>query len=112
MSNESPHDPRGREFNRRASYIIIEYTVREGVFRDIIKNIGAKGLFISTQRHIAENQDITMRFPLFSFDHLMEVKGRVARSGPYGFAVVFDEPIEGLIAKAKDFPHIVHEIDR
>lgn len=101
-----------RRFPRRAAYIIAEYTVKEGAFRDIIKNIGAKGVFIGTWRRIAEGQSIVLKFPVFEFDNQLEVKGMVVRSSQKGFSVVFDKPINGLICKEGHFPEIVHEGDR
>jgi hypothetical protein len=101
-----------RRHPRRTSYIIVEYTVQEGTFRDIMKNVGAKGIFINTQRDIAEGQPISLKFPLFDFDHIMQANGRVTRCHTNGFAVVLDQPIAGLICKEGQFPKIVHEIDR
>jgi hypothetical protein len=104
--------PKKRGFKRRPAFIIVEYTVQEGVFRDIIKNIGPSGIYIGTQRSIASDQDIVLKFPLFSFEDLIMAKGRVVRSGPHGFAVTLDTPIEDLIGKDGKFNDIVHEIDR
>ena len=101
-----------RQFPRRAAYIIAKYTVREGTFRDIIKNIGATGIFVSTSRGIAQGQSIELQFPVFEFDNLFQVKGRVVRATQKGFSVVFDQPIEGLICKEGHFPEIVHESNR
>jgi hypothetical protein len=101
-----------RQFPRRAAFIIAEYTVREGSYRDIIKNIGAKGLFIGTWRKIAEGQPIELCFPVFEFDNRLRIKGTVVHSSVKGFAVAFDEPIAGLICKEGEFPEIVHESDR
>lgn len=101
-----------RRFPRRAAYIVAEYTVREGSYRDIIKNIGATGIFIGTWRRLAEGQPIVLKFPVFEFDNLFQVTGTVVRSGRKGFSVVFDKPIEGLICKEGHFPEIVHESDR
>jgi hypothetical protein len=101
-----------RRFPRRAAFIIANYSVREGDFRDIIKNIGATGVFISTWRHIAEDQPIELHFPVFEFDNLYRVTGTVVRSDRKGFSVVFDQPIDGLICKEGHFPEIVHESDR
>ena len=86
--------------------------MREGVFRDIIKNIGTSGMFINTRRSIAEGQTIVLKFPLFEFDQEVQKQGKVVRSGPHGFAVTFDEPIAGLTRKDGQFFDIVHEIDR
>jgi hypothetical protein len=97
---------------RRAAFIIAEYTVNEGVFRDIIKSIGASGIFISTKRHIAEGQTITVKFPVFKFDHVIQLTGKVIRRTPSGFAIHFDQPLASLICKEGEFPPIVHESER
>ena len=106
-------NPNHRQNPRRAAYIIVRYTVEEGTYRDVIKGIGAGGLFIKTSRKIANGQPITLEFPLFDFSHLIRVSGRVIRNTLDGFAVAFDEPIEGLICEEDgQFPPIVHEGDR
>jgi Tfp pilus assembly protein PilZ len=101
-----------RRHHRRPSYIIVEYTVEEGTYRDILKSVGANGLFINTKRSIAAGQSIALRFPLFSFDQLVEVTGKVVRSGPQGFAVELKQPMEALLGPDGKLPDIVHEIDR
>jgi hypothetical protein len=101
-----------RRFPRRAAYIIAEFTVKEGVFREIIKNIGATGVFIGTWRRIAEGQPIELKFPVFEFNNQLQVTGVVVRSSPKGFSVLFDQPIDGLICKEGHFPEIVHESNR
>jgi Tfp pilus assembly protein PilZ len=112
MHQDRGHRNNQRRHPRRASFIIIEYTVKEGKFRDIMKNVGANGLFVNTQRTISGDQSILLEFPLFDFDRTIQVKGRVTRSGSNGFAVSFDQPIAGLIRKEGHLPEIVHEIDR
>lgn len=112
MNKPYNRNPNQRDHLRRTSYIIVEYTVKEGTFRDIIKNIGASGMFVNTTRTIAEDQPIELRFPLFEFDHVIQVSGQVTRSTVVGFAVTFDQPIPGLICKDGKFPEIVHEINR
>ncbi|WP_419657402.1 uncharacterized protein Dvar_65410 [Desulfosarcina variabilis str. Montpellier] len=101
-----------RQFPRRPAFIIADYTVREGTFRDIIKNIGARGVFISTWRKIAQGQPIELRFPVFEFDDPLTIRGTVVLSNVKGFSVVFDHPIDGLICKEGEFPEIVHESER
>ena len=109
---KSEKNPNQRQKPRRTSYIIATYTVKEGVFRDIIRNIGPSGMFINTRRGIAENQDIQLQFPLFQFDEDIQISGRVVRSSANGFAVEFDTPISQLIGKDGQLHEIVHEIDR
>ena len=101
-----------RRYPRRTAYIVAQYTVKEGTFRDIIKSIGATGVFINTGRRIAARQPIELEFPVFNFENPLRITGSVVRSTHKGFAVVFDKPIEGLICKEGQFPEIVHESDR
>ena len=100
------------EYPRRTSYIITKYTVREGTFRDVIKNIGAGGLFVRTSRKVSHGQPIVLEFPLFHFDNKVQVTGTVTRREADGFAVSFDEPLDDLVCENGDFPDIVHEGDR
>ena len=101
-----------RQFPRRAAFIIAEYTTDEGTFRDIIKDIGANGLFVKTWRKIVAEEPIMLKFPLFSFDKIIQVSGKVVRNDQEGFAISFDKPIQGLICKDGHLPEIVHETDR
>ena len=104
--------PKRNTLPRRTSYIIVKYTVKEGTFRDVIKNIGAGGLFVRTSRKVAVGQPIALQFPLFNFKQTIKVTGTVCRIDQRGFAVTFNEAIEGLICKEGHFPEIVHEGDR
>jgi Tfp pilus assembly protein PilZ len=104
--------PEERHYPRRTTYIIGEYTVLEGTFRDFIRNIGAGGLFIATDRKIAVGQPVSIKFPLFNFDNLIHITGRVVRRDTEGVAITFNRTIEGLICKEGHFPEIVHEGDR
>jgi len=101
-----------RRYPRRAAFIIAKYSVKEGTFRDIIKNIGATGVFINTSRRVADGQPIELQFPVFEFENQLRVRGKVVRRDRRGFSVVFDQPIDGLICKEGHFPEIVHESDR
>jgi hypothetical protein len=100
------------KYPRRTAYIIAEYTVNEGTFRDIIKSIGAGGLFVRTSRKIGLGQSIKLEFPLFQFDQIIRVSGIVIRREPDGFAVAFDELLDDLIGKNGEMPEIVHESGR
>jgi hypothetical protein len=101
-----------RQYPRYVSYIVAEYIVKEGRFRDIIKNISAGGLFVWTQKHIAAGQSIVLEFPLFQFENVIRVSGTVVRRDAKGFAVKFNEPIEELKDAQGKVPKIVHEANR
>jgi hypothetical protein len=104
--------PNRQKRSRRTSYIIAEYTVKEGTHRDVIKNIGAGGLFIRTSRKVAQGQPIVLEFPLLRFDNTIRVSGKIVRADADGFAVAFDHLLEALASKNGQLPDIVHEIDR
>jgi len=104
--------PKASRQDRRASYIIARYTVREGTYRDIIKNISAGGLFVRTSRRISIGQAITLEFPLFDFEKHIEVQGMVVRVEHRGFAVEFGRPLRELIDGNDLVPALVHEGDR
>ena len=101
-----------RQYPRRVSYVEGEYTVIEGSYRDIIKNIGAGGLSVRTDRKVAVGQPISIEFPLYQFDNILQVSGRVVRNDPDGFAVTFSEPIHGLICKDGQLPELIHVSER
>ena len=103
--------PERRQNPRRTAYLIAEYTVLEGTFRDLVKNIGAGGLFIKTDRKIAVGQPISVKFPLLNFDQMVASAGRVVRRDSDGFAVTFNKSIPGLVCKEGHFPEIDHEND-
>ena len=104
--------PNRRKHPRSSSYIISKYTVIQGTFRDVIKNISAGGLSLETQRKIAIGQPISIELPLVRFNNLGKVAGRVVWKDPVGFAVTFNEAIHGLICRKGRFPKIVHEVHR
>ena len=104
--------PNNRHYPRRSAFIIAEYKLKEGTYRDFIKNISADGLFIRTWRKFVAGESIVLKFSLFQFDNTIQVYGKVVRNDQDGFAVTFDEPIDGLICKDGHLPEIVHEGDR
>lgn len=101
-----------RRYPRKAAFIIAEYTTTEGTFKDVVKNIGAEGLFVSTWRKFEYGQRISLKFPLFRLDRTMQVSGKVVRNHHDGFAVSFDKPIHGLMCQEGHLPEIVQESDR
>jgi len=104
--------PNRQEHPRRTAYIIAEYTINEGTHRDVIKNIGAGGLFIKTSRKVSLGQNIALEFPLLQFDKIIKITGQVIRRDHDGFAVEFDDPLDALVSSNGAFPEIVHESDR
>ncbi len=45
-------------YPRRTSYSIAKYTVSEGTFRDLIKNIGVGGLFFRLRERLPKDRPL------------------------------------------------------
>ena len=101
-----------RAYHREDALIIAEYATSKEKSHCLIKNISAGGLFVKTSWKLDVGQPITLTFPLFDVDETITVAGTVSRIEPLGFAVVFDQPIDGLVCEKGGFPKIVHEGDR
>jgi len=86
--------PNNRQYHRHTALFSSKYTVKEGTFRDLIKDIGAGGVFISTRRHVDQGRPINLQFPILAFKKRFSLMGKVVRSNAKGFAVMFDEPMD------------------
>lgn len=101
-----------RRYARHAAQFSAKYSVKEGTFRDLIRNIGAGGIFINSRRMIKRNQTISIRFPTFAFENRFYATGMVVRCSTDGFAVMFNEPIEEKLSMEGRFPGFLSERDR
>lgn len=95
--------PNRRQYDRHPAQFSAKYTVRQGTFRDLIRNICARGIFVSTRRKIERGQSIDLQLPVFAFKRRISLTGKVVRCNASGFAVVFDQPIEKGIFNAASF---------
>jgi hypothetical protein len=98
-----------RQFLRHTARFSAKYRVKEGAFRDLVHNISAGGVFVSTRQKINHDQPINLQFPICAFKRMLSVMGTVVRCDSNGFAVMFDEAIEEKICKQSQFPWITHE---
>jgi hypothetical protein len=100
-----------RRYPRHTVLYSAKYTVKSGTYRDSVRNVSAEGIYIGTWRTIKNGQRISLRFPVFAFDRRPIVMGTVVRSQDRGFAVMFDNPIEGRVFKGGRIPEIGIERD-
>lgn len=101
-----------REYPRYEALFSTKYTVKEGMFRDLIINIGAGGVFVSTRRKIIQGRSINIQFPIFAFEKWLSLMGTVVRRDLNGFAVKFNEALEVRLLNEGRFPGSVDEGDR
>lgn len=101
-----------RQYPRFPAVFSTKYTVKEGKFRDLIRNVGAGGVFVTTRRKIHQGRSINIQFPIFAFGRRLSLMGTVVRCDADGFAVMFHEAIEVKIFKEGRFPGNVDEGSR
>ena len=101
-----------REYPRYTAVFSTKYTVKEGMFRDLIINIGAGGVFVSTRRKIIQGRSINIQFPIFAFEKWLSIMGTVVRCDSKGFAVMFNEAMEVKILNEGRFPGSDNEGNR
>ncbi len=78
-----------RKFLRKPYSIPIDYTTREGMRRDSIKDISGDGLFIETRHPLPIGEDISMEFSMPGSSTSFRCEGRVVRTESSGMAVEF-----------------------
>jgi len=93
-----------REYARYSAVFSAKYTTKEGRFRDLTRDVGAGGVFISTQRKIRQGQRINIQFPIFAFEKRLSLMGTVVRCESNGFAVMFEDAIKVKAFKDGRFP--------
>jgi Tfp pilus assembly protein PilZ len=96
--------PHRRECTRYTAVFSTIYTAKEAKFRNLTRDVGAGGIFISTKRKIKQGRRHNIQFPIFAFEKQLSLMGTVVRCAPEGFAVRFDEAIDIGIFKDGRFP--------
>ena len=93
-----------RQYPRYTAVFSTKYAVKEGMFRDLIRDIGAGGVFVRTRRKITQGRSINIQFPIFAFEKRLSLMGTIVRCESEGFAVMFEEAIEVQVFKEGRFP--------
>lgn len=74
--------------------IPVDYMVNQRSHRDFIENISQKGAYIGTRQTLDVGEEIVMTFMWKGLSGPpVKSSGRVVRSNPNGFAVLFEAPI-------------------
>lgn len=101
-----------RQYPRYSAVFSTKYTTKEGTFRDLTRDVGAGGVFISTRKKIPQGRRINIQFPIFAFEKILSLMGTVVRCESNGFAVMFEEAIEVKAFKDGRFPGNINENKR
>jgi hypothetical protein len=92
-----------RRHPRHTAQFSAKYTAKEGMYRDLVKDIGPGGVFVCTRRKMVQGRTINLQIPILVFDKRLSLMGTVVRCDAVGFAVMFDKPIDEKIFNAGDW---------
>ena len=91
-----------RKYGRKDFLKIIDYTVEDRFYRDIIQNISAGGVFIETSETFSKGQKISMTF--MSPEHVgpFKINGEIVRIHSNGIGVAFKmkSQVQELVLKS------------
>jgi len=62
---------------------------RNGEFKERVRNLSAKGVFLSTRRKLAVGDEIAMTIPLVRAKAMIRATGEIIRLEPEGVGVEF-----------------------
>ena len=101
-----------RQYPRYAAVFSTKYRIKEGFYRDLTRDVGAGGLFITTNRTVEQGRRINIQIPIFAFERRLSLMGTIVRCEPEGFAVMFEEALEVEIFRDGRFPANIRESKR
>lgn len=96
---ERPFEGR-RKHVRKPFLMAVDYSTQDHVYKDFIQDISSGGVFIQTHMPFTVGQEVSLTFPLPSFQKHVKVIGEVVRSTPQGVGVKFkmaDQDQEAMI---------------
>ncbi len=99
---EEKYKKGNREFSRKDYKKEVDFVLNERMFRGLIQNLSASGMFIETGDSFSEGQRITLTFQLPEPGEHIKVSGKIVRLIPdIGFGVKFNKVIAVSPQKTK-----------
>ena len=86
-----------RKFPRKEVSIPSAYVIKDQIYTDVIRDISAGGVHITTKKSQAVGDEISLNFMLSGHKRTIRVYGKIIRSTPNGFAAKFYEEVEELL---------------
>ena len=78
-----------RKHVRKPFLMAVDYSTQDHVYKDFIQDISSGGVFIQTHMPFTVGQEVSLTFPLPSFQKHVKVIGEVVRSTTQGVGVKF-----------------------
>ena len=81
--------PSRREHNRESYYTVIDYSIDDHFYKDILHDISESGIFIETKTNFSVGKEVSMIIPNPKERHFLKIKGTIVRSTSNGIGVRF-----------------------
>jgi len=88
-NSEKQQKEEKRTYIRKPFFMSVDYSTRDRVYRDFIKDISTGGVFIETLRPLPVGQEISMAFSFPNHRQNVKISGDVVRMNPKGIGVSF-----------------------
>ena len=85
---EKPFEGR-RKHVRKPFLMAVDYSTQDHVYKDFIQDISTGGVFIQTHMPFTVGQEVSLTFPLPSYQKHIKIVGEVVRSTAQGVGVKF-----------------------
>jgi Tfp pilus assembly protein PilZ len=78
-----------REHQRKAFFMVVDYSCGDRIYKDYIQNISAGGMFIETRMPFSVGHEVSLSFPIPNHQKYIRIAGEVVRICPQGIGVKF-----------------------
>ena len=79
-----------RRHTRKPFFMVVDYSSKDRTYKDFIQNISPGGVFIETRMPFSIGQEVSLTFPLPSYDKHIKITGQVVRTDEAGIGVKFN----------------------
>jgi uncharacterized protein (TIGR02266 family) len=78
-----------RKHDRKPFLMVVDYSTKDHVYKDFIRNISAGGVFIETRMPFTVGKEVSLTFPIPNSQKHIKIIGEVVRTTPHGVGVKF-----------------------
>ncbi len=86
---ELKRGPEKRKHARRPCSAPIEYDIQDQTYRNLSRDISAKGIYIETWDPFSVGEELTLNIPLSDDQEYVKVEGKVVRTDNQGIGIEF-----------------------
>ena len=96
-----------RSYRRKDFQTMVDYNVADRYYRDFIKNISERGVFIKTAETFSKGQETLMTFMSPDYQKPFKIKGEIVRVHTDGVGIKFKIESEALRTSLKSLINMI-----